>query len=619
MKGLIIPIMFDGSVTIAWAFFGSSILSFELAMHAWAKRRNAYSNAFFAVMLMAGFWSLCSGLHLVIRDFDAKVLVSSIKFLFVVPLPVTWALMAAWYSGLKVQRRTIGILFVIPTITLVLIATNSWHQAVFVSNEPFAMDGFTTIAREYGFWFWVNMAYAYAMMVAGFLIFLRQVVTTRGHVRIQSIIMMAGAAMPLLSNLLYFLGPGAFLFLDWTPVSFAASGVFFYLGMFRYRMLDLMPIAKDEIIRSMEDGVVITDPTGHILEVNDATGRLLKAGERVSTGHHVESVLPFLAPAWKASEEQESVCLELPRQVEGERRWMVVRIRSVVNDADVLQGKMILLRDVTERKEAELHLLESRKRIQELSQFKSAFLSNMSHDVRTPLSGIIGLADVLAEETEGDQQELAGMIRTSGDRLLKLLNSILSVSHLSSGTLDQNVEPTDVVALARNVLVQYERDAAEKGLEIHQQVGDDIIVRDVDPAHVAHALSHIFDHAVRYTDTGSISLDVREKADDLLIRVTDTGRGFDPGFVASIDEPIDRLSLAEFGLDKGSGLGLRVAHGLIQESGGRLLIASEPGSGSIFTIILPRKAAIATQDRYPVESTVYPVRPTAPGLRTDRS
>ncbi len=609
--------MFDGSFSIAWAFFASSILSFELAMHAWAKRRNAYSNAFFAVMLLAGFWSLCSGLHLVLEDFDHKVLISSIKFAFILPLPVTWVLMAAWFTDVKVSKRMVRLLYVIPIITMLLIATNSWHKLVFISNTPFEQESFTTIEREYGVWFWVNMGYAYLMIVAGFGLFLRKVIMTRGYVRVQAVIMVIGSALPLLSNMLYFLGPGAFLFLDWTPVSFAASGVFFYIGMFRYRMLDLMPIARGQIISSMDDGVVITDPTGFVLEVNDATGRLVSSEVDALSGKHVTDVLPFLAPAWEAAATEDQYRSELPLIDGDERHWMVVRIRSVINDADVLQGKLILLRDVTERKEAEIHLVESRERIQELSRLKSAFLSNMSHDVRTPLSGIIGLADVLVEETEGDQQELAGMIRSSGDRLLKLLNSILSVSHLSSGTLDQNVESTNVVALAKNVMVQYERDAEDKGLEIHETIPSDMVVRDVDPAHIAHALSHIFDHAVRFTDSGSIAMDIREKGADLLIRVTDTGRGFDPAFVASIDEPIDTLSLAEFGLDKGSGLGLRVAHGLIQESGGRLLIASEPGIGSMFTIVLPQKETASSPDRPPALRTAGRVRPTAPDAQTD--
>ncbi len=199
----------------------------------------------------------------------------------------------------------------------------------------------------------------------------------------------------------------------------------------------------------MADGVVIT--------VNKATKHMLENGVAASPGLHVFDIFPFIRPAWEVSAEQASVHREFERYFNGQRRWVVVHIQQVLNENGILQGKMILFRDVTEQKEAEIHLIESRKRIQELSALKSAFLSKMSHDVRTPLSGIIGLADVLQEETEGDQLELVGMIRASGDRLLKLLNSILSVSHLSSGTLDQNIEPTNVVALARDVLVQYER------------------------------------------------------------------------------------------------------------------------------------------------------------------
>lgn len=609
--------MFDVSVTIAWAFFGSSILAFELAMHAWAKRRNAYSNAFFTLMILAGGWSLFSGMHLIVEDFELKVLIANIKFVFIAPFPVIWALMAAWYADIDISRRTVKWLFVMPAIMLVLIATNSWHGAVFAASEPFVQDAFTTIAREYGFWFWTNMAYSYFMVMAGFFIFLRQVIRTRGHVQIQAIIMMVGSVLPMVSNIFYFMGLGAFLYLDWTPVSFAASGLFFYVGMFRYRMLDLMPIAREQIISSMADGVVITDPEGHILEVNKATKHMLENGVAASPGLHVFNIFPFIRPAWEVSAEQASVHRELERYFNGQRRWVVVHIQQVLNENGILQGKMILFRDVTEQKEAEIHLIESRKRIQELSALKSAFLSNMSHDVRTPLSGIIGLADVLQEETEGDQLELVGMIRASGDRLLKLLNSILSVSHLSSGTLDQNIEPTNVVALARDVLVQYEREAHEKGIRIQERITEESIVRNVDPAHIEHALSHIFDHAVRYTDSGSISMDIREKDAELMIRISDTGRGFDPAFVSSINEPIDTLSLAEFGLDKGSGLGLRVANGLIQESGGRLLISSEPGIGSGFTIMLPKKEASSNPDRSPQMRAVDPVYQEIPDSRTD--
>lgn len=605
--------MFSGGLSIAWAFFASSVLSFELAMHAWTKRRNAYTNAFFAVMLCAGFWSMLSGMHLVIADFDLEVLVSSIKFLFVIPLPVIWILLAAWFTDFPVSKRLARALFVLPVVSLALLATNDVHQLFFVSNTPFEQEGFTTIERVYGQWFWVHMGYAYLMVMGAFLLFLRKVVTSNGYVRVQALIMMMGSVLPLLVNIIYFLDPAAFLYLDWTPVSFAASGVFFFLGMFRYRMLDLIPIAREQIIKSMDDGVIVTDPQGHILDMNDATGKLLDSESASVIGKHVTSVFPFIQSVWDDATSESSIRREVPRVRGAERRWKAVRIKSVINDAGHLQGKLVLVRDVTERKEAELHLIESKKQIEELSKLKSAFLSNMSHDVRTPLSGITGLADVLVEETEGDHQELAAMIRTSGGRLLKLLNSILSVSHLASGTLDQKVETADVVGLIQRVLAQYEREVEAVGVELRTSYPDHPIYHELDPNHLGHALSHIMDLAVRSTESGSIRVDVSDTPEGVLIRVTDTGRGFDPAFIASIDEPLDSLSLAEFGLDKGSSLGIRVANGLIVESGGKLHIQSQPGRGSSFTIRLVRKAGLSSPGR---NATSWQAHPSHPAVRT---
>ena len=192
--------MFSGGLSIAWAFFASSILSFELAMHAWTKRRNAYTNAFFAVMLCAGFWSMLSGMHLVVADFDLKVLVSSIKFLFVIPLPVIWILLAAWFTDFPISKRLTRAFFVLPVVSLALLATNDVHQLFFVSNTPFELEGFTTIERVYGQWFWVHTGYAYLMVMGAFLLFLRKVVTSNGYVRVQALIMMMGSMLPLLVN-----------------------------------------------------------------------------------------------------------------------------------------------------------------------------------------------------------------------------------------------------------------------------------------------------------------------------------------------------------------------------------------------------------------------------------
>ena len=179
------------------------------------------------------------------------------------------------------------------------------------------------------------------------------------------------------------------------------------------------------------------------------------------------------------------------------------------------------------------------------------------------------------------------MIRVSSDRLLKLLNSILSVAHLSSGTLDEKTELTDVALISQKVLAEYVTEAEEKNINLLISVPEQKIESELDPSHLGHALSHLLDHAMSLTKKGEILFDLRQDQGQLIFRISDTGSGMDPKFVESISQSLDAIRLEEFGLKKGSGLGLRVAHRLIEQMGGKLDIFSAIGAGSTYCITLP--------------------------------
>jgi len=576
--------------------------------------------------MLAAMWSLFSGLHILASDIEDKILLSDLKFVFIASLPVTWILLAATFTGLRVSLKTVALLFVIPLITVGLIATNSLHHIVFLESVPLVRETFVSVSREYGLWFWVHTFYSYVLLAIGMGMFVRFIFKSQGDLRGQAIIMTAGSLVPVACNALYLSNPEAFSHLDLTPISFSISGVVFFLGLFKYRMLDFMPIAREEIIRSMADGVVVTDTLGRIVETNDAVVALLSDAHETAIDRDISSVFPFLKDVWENAQSREKCQTEVrfdevDAEDTGKERWFVVVTKMVHDSAREHQGFLVLLRDVTERKMAEVKMQESVQRTEELSNLKSAFLSNMSHDVRTPLSGIIGLADVLIEECEDEQKELAELIRTSSDRLLKLLNSILSVAHLSSGTLDQNTERTNVNDLSLKIISQFEKEIEAKHLEFRVSVPTTPIASELDPNHLAHAMSHLLDQSLRFTESGSIQFDLRQELSNIVIRITDTGRGFESNFIASIHQSLDNMTLAEFGLDKSSGLGLRVAHGFIEEMGGNLDIHSEMGTGTTFTIRLPifeskaNKSSPAHSDRGSVSharGTQSPTREAIP-------
>lgn len=589
---IIEPKMFTNELSIAWPFFVSSIVAFEVAIYVWTKKKSPEASYFMLTMLMAAMWSLSSGLLLLAESFEVKVFWVDFKFVFVASLPVFWFLMAsAFFHGKSVvPRRKIVFLFIVPVIAVAMIATNAVHHLFFEDAVAVVENRFVAISRVYGPAFWIFTVYEYALILGGIVFFVRRMLCSRGHLKIQALIMTAGSIVPLALNAAYLSNPEGFLHLDFTPVAFAASGVIYFIGLFRYRMFDLKPIAHEEVIRSMEDAVIVLDNDGFIVDSNAAATQLnsdfIKKSE---IGLQILTGFPFLEKSWNRARELDRFQSEFEIQVGSDLRWYAANFKVIFNSKNIAQGRLVVLRDVSEQKRTELQLLEAKQKAEELSRLKSAFLSNMSHDIRTPLAGIIGLADVLIEECTGEKKEFATMIRDSGDRLLKLLNSLLSISHLSSGTLDQNSELINLNDISERILVPFEKEIASKGVELRISLPTEIAEAFCDPAHLVHALTHILDHSVRFTESGSIQFDLRREQNDLIFRITDTGRGFEPEFVRSISESLDSISLAEFGLDKGSGLGLRVAHGLIEEMGGELQIRSELGIGSTFTLRLPAR------------------------------
>ena len=142
--------------------------------------------------------------------------------------------------------------------------------------------------------------YSYILTTFGVLLFMHRVISSRGYLRIQAIIMTAGALVPFAFNALYLSNPEAYSHLDYTPVSFSVSGLLFFIGLFRYRMLDLKPIAREEIMRSMADGVIVTDPDGYIVEINESVAKLRTDSSKSEVGKCVTDEFPFLADFWES-------------------------------------------------------------------------------------------------------------------------------------------------------------------------------------------------------------------------------------------------------------------------------------------------------------------------------
>jgi PAS domain S-box-containing protein len=247
--------------------------------------------------------------------------------------------------------------------------------------------------------------------------------------------------------------------------------------------------------------------------------------------------------------------------------------------------------DITERKESELQLREAKDEAEALARLKSAFLTNMTHEVRTPLTVIMGFTSMLRQGVKEEYERFVQVIERSGRRLMRMLDSLLDLAQLEAGTMQTAQNPTLVADLVRSVAESMRPLAEDKGLAFHVATPQPHLHADLDYAVLARVLTNLIDNAIKFTDSGEIVLAVEGDDEHVYLRVKDTGIGIDETFFPHMFTAFSQESTGLTRTHQGTGLGLAVSKRLVELMGGSIHVESYKGAGSVFTICLSRSAS----------------------------
>lgn len=234
-------------------------------------------------------------------------------------------------------------------------------------------------------------------------------------------------------------------------------------------------------------------------------------------------------------------------------------------------------------------LVTARQRAEEASRAKSRFLATVSHEVRTPLNGILGMTHLLERTAlTGEQESYVAAVRRSSSALFDLVADLLDFSAIEAGRLDLRSEPVDLVALVEGTVELMAPRAHECGLDIAASFARDVPRSIVtDDNRLRQVLFNLLGNAVKFTDEGGIAVSVAREGAELVIAVTDTGPGLAPGDRERIFREFEQ---AEHGLARGHGgvgLGLAISARIVAAMGGTIGVESAAGRGSCFVVRLP--------------------------------
>ncbi len=339
-----------------------------LALYVWRRHANhgwwavPAAVAFAWLMLGATFWSLLLGLLHISKDSEVAFFWSRVWYTNAAGVPVLWIVFA--FSYMKCDKclsigRMMG-LMVIPLLTMILVWTNQSHR-LFWHSLDFEHAGFFMLPKDvtFGPWYVVHSVYSYLLLGLGGILMVKSVLQAPHLYRSQVVVLMMGMILPLLASLPSTLG---WVKLETTSFGLTLSGIAVTWALFRYKFLDLVPIARDQLIDSMHDGMLVLDMHNRVVDLNRTMGDMIELPMDKVIGESVTEVLPLGGQNGSWQQLARYFQQESEAQTEISLCWAGVRyhydlqISSLTDRRGRTTGCLIVLRDITKRKQAEREL-----------------------------------------------------------------------------------------------------------------------------------------------------------------------------------------------------------------------------------------------------------------------
>jgi signal transduction histidine kinase len=599
----------------------------------WRRRSAASIASLLAVLAGAVWWSVCSALELSTGDLAGRETWGDLKYVGVVLLPPAYLAFVLQCSGHTRWPRWAGpALAAEPLAVLLLLAGAGTHDLVrFYPPEATAA---TVQAAEAGPLFWPHLAYNTALIWTGTLLLVVTLSRMSRLYRVQSLLLVGAILLPIILNLLFNLRVGPFRQVDLTPFAFVLTTAVLVWGVYQLSLLDLRPVARSQIFRTISDPVLVLDPDGRVLDANPAAGRLAGRPLTEVVGQPVGRLLPtwsatvaaaMVAPAEHATPEGSGREGPgdpggVPRSDKADLRGGAPANWEVTQDGRIYDlaisalperqrqpgGHLLVARDVTERRQVEERLcaalnaelvatdrlaaaLERERAAAEhlrtLDELKSGFLQAVSHDLRTPLASVLGISltlqrgrDVLSSD---DTDDLLGRLAANARRLDRILTGLLDLDKLDRGIVELRREPVDLASLVDRVVSE-----SSDELGAHP-VSLELLPIQVlaDAAKVERVVENLLANAARHTDPGTpIWVRVGPLDRGALLCVDDAGPGIPAEQRESIFRPFHRGGAT---YAPGSGVGLALVAQITSLHDGQAWVEDRAGGGASFRVLLP--------------------------------
>jgi len=344
----------------------ATVGSAVLAAFLWRRRPAPGARAATVLMLAVMQWSFFYLLELGTVGREIQLLWLRLEYLGIVTVSVAWVAFALDYTGRRkwLTPRNLALLSILPLVTLLMVWTNESHGLYYQQVSLGQSGPFTVLVLTFGPWYWVHILYAYTLLLLGTGILIRFIFESKRMYRRQAALLLLGALAPWAASAVYLLKLLPLPNVDLTPFAFALSGLALALAISRFRLFDVVPVAREAVVESMSDGLIVLDLQDHIVDLNPVAQRIIGCQGREAIGRPADQVLshrPDMLKTLRASEEAQA---EVALDDGAARRHYDMSISPLYDRRQRMAGRLVVFRDVTERKRSEQALRKEWDRAQ---------------------------------------------------------------------------------------------------------------------------------------------------------------------------------------------------------------------------------------------------------------
>ncbi len=552
------------SAAVIWMLL-AGIVSALLTSVAWRHRSVPIIQPFLLLMASVTVWIFGYAGELMSPDLSTVLLLNDLEYPAVTTVPVAWLFLVLVYTGRGhyLTRRTVPFFFAIPAIVWFLVLTNPYHSLFYSGFSTVSFDSSAVWVYEHGPLFWLHIGYSYLLTFTALVIAAGRLFGSTRLYRRQSAILVLAAIIPVLTNIAYVVPSIPFPAYDLTPLSFLITGIILAIGILRYQLFSSVPVAYSRVFSTMGDGVVVVSPKNLVLDLNPAAEAIAGITSTDAIGQDLGSAIPGLAPVTEESFSKTKEChIEILQDAASPRYFdvLVTPMRvGIVSDGAYL----CLLRDITERKHAELALSEANRKI--------SLLTNITrHDITNKIVAVHSYLELI-RELATDPRQLEYLNKQ--EQAVVAINEQIAFTkeYQQLGTEAPSWQDAEKALRIAKTQVDLGKVSLESTLGSWEILADPMLDK---------VFYNLCDNAVKYGGPGLTAIRISPHRDerDLLIVVEDDGAG-----IAAEDLP----RLFERGYGKHTGLGLFLSREILSITDITIRVTSDPGRGARFEIRVP--------------------------------